>query len=417
MRKITPPQIQYPAVNLAVKLAVSAAQSQAIPGAPDLVDRLLPADQKNLTKRARAKYFSYSLAQELALCDSRLQSSYYRTLTCCSELTQQGDKLTSKYCGARWCLVCNRIRTAKMITKYEPHLKAMQQPHFVTLTIPSVTGDVKDLRYAVDKLQKYCRRAADRFRKYGIKFKGFRKIEITYNTEKGYHPHLHFIIDGDLPGDTEEDKIKFVYQVWKRCRFPKKEFTAALREYNKGKVSAGYFKAELLRAGWMQEFKTSRAIAQNVKPANIGSLKELFKYSAKIITKCKGKKEIIIEAVDFTRSDGSPGSVLKKKYRSNNSLQIHIQALDKIYCAIYGKRIMQPIGYTREEAAEFNELVNGKLELEAQQVEGLEEIGAAAGFTWRGSDWIENATGSRLTGFIPNEQDLNACSSFIFDTG
>jgi len=419
VRKITPPKLQYPAVPVAVKLAVAAANSTLPAGVPVLVDRLQPADRQNLLKRARAKHFSYKLAQELALCESRLQSSYYRTLTCCSELTQADGKLTAKYCGNRWCLVCCRIRTAKMLTKYEPHLEQMYEPHFVTLTIPNInsTDGYKELNWCITNMQKFCRRAFDRLRKYNLKFKGFRKIEITYSLEhNNYHPHIHFVSDGFISADTDEKNIAHIWNVWKKSKYPRAPFTKLLREYNAGKCTAGAFKCELLRQAWLKEFKHSRACAQDVRPARAGSLKELFKYSAKIVSKCRGKKEITIEPHNYVSRAGEHKTLLKKKFKQENILQVHVQALDKIYCALYGKRIIQPVGYTAAEAAEFNEAAEGALELEAQELQGV-SVDDVCSYTWRGNDWIDNRTGCRLTGFEPNEQDTKAVSCFIFDTG
>jgi len=419
VRKLTPPKLTYPAASIAVKAATVAAARGVPAGVPVLVDMLQPADKANLLKRARAKHFSFKLAQELALCESRLQSSYYRTLTCCSELTQIDGKLTAKYCGNRWCLVCCRIRTAKMLTKYEPHLKQMHEAHFVTLTIPNInsTDGYKELQWCVTNMQKFCRRAFDRLRKYNLKFKGFRKIEITYSIKhNNYHPHIHFVCDGFISAGSDEENIKHIYKVWQISKYPKAPFTKLLREYNAGRCTAGAFKCELLRQAWLKEFKHSRAVAQDVRPARAGTLKELFKYSAKIVTKCRGQKEVVIEPHNFVSRAGEQRTVLKKKFKQQSSLQVHVQALDKIYCALYAKRIIQPVGYTREEAAEFNEVAEGALVLEAQELTGV-NVEDACTYIWRGTDWIENKTGCRLTGFEPNAQDVNAVSCFIFDSG
>lgn len=417
MIEIKPKKPRYPDVKTAVKIAVVNAESAPPPGAPVLAGLLQPAEKQNFTKRARAKYFSYALAKELALCDSRLQSSYYRTLTCCSELTQQGNKITAKYCGNRWCLVCNRIRTAKMITKYEPHLAAMCEPHFITLTIPNITGDVKELQYCVTQLQKFCRKAFDRLRKYGIKYKGFRKIEISFNADtQSYHPHVHFISDGFVPGDIDEQQLRLLLQIWKNSKFSLHKFQQLLLQYNSGKITVGFIKAELLRQSWLKEFKHSRPVAQDIRPANTGTLKELFKYSAKIITKRRGKSELLQVQKTYTTRTGETRTVTQKKQVSNCSLEIHVQALDKIYCAIYGKRIIQPVGYTREECAAFNELLEGALNVEAQELTGQEETEFQT-FCWRGNDWYSDQTMCRLTGYQPNDLDSIAVNSMIFDSG
>jgi plasmid rolling circle replication initiator protein Rep len=419
VRKNSPKLGKQKAVSHSVIASITAAESAPVPGAPVVAGLLQPKDAENLTKRARAKYFSYALAKELALCDSPLQASYYRTLACCSEMILQDGKLTSKYCGNRWCLVCSRIRTAKMLTKYEKHLQQMIDPHFVTLTIPNVSSanDHRDLKYTVTKLQQFCRRCFDRLRKYGIKYKGFRKIEISFNSDQNnYHPHLHFVIDCDIPGRDDQEKFKVIFDIWKVSKYPKQKLQELLRDYNAGKINIGAFKAELLRQAWLKEFKSARAIAQDIRAANAGSLKELFKYSAKIMTKRKGKKEKVIEMHQYKTKAGELREVQKVKYKQERSLEIHVQALDKIYCAIFGKRIIQPIGYTREEAAAFNEIAEGALDVEAQELAGA-AVEDHLEFIWCAGDWRDKRSGARLTGFVPNLQDLQAAESFIFDSG
>ena len=69
-------------------------------------------------------------------------------------LLQEGGKLSAKYCGNRWCLVCNSIRTAKLFAAYGPTLRSWEDAHFVTLTIPWIMPfDVeRDLRYHFTKV-------------------------------------------------------------------------------------------------------------------------------------------------------------------------------------------------------------------------------------------------------------------------
>src|SRR5678815_2165989 len=67
-------------------------------------------------------------------------SSYRNTFYCASTLEQADGKLTTRYCGNRWCAVCNRIRTGRAINAYGPELEAWTRKHFVTLTIPNVSA-------------------------------------------------------------------------------------------------------------------------------------------------------------------------------------------------------------------------------------------------------------------------------------
>ena len=65
----------------------------------------------------------------------------------------------------------------------------------VTLTAPTVQA--KDLKKEIAKRYDVIFRIKDNLRKiHGIKIKGFRKVEITYNLKtKEFHPHYHILID------------------------------------------------------------------------------------------------------------------------------------------------------------------------------------------------------------------------------
>mgnify|MGYP006936220685 CR=1 FL=1 len=61
---------------------------------------------EKLTKRAKAKHLTNAYTQRLALLNSPLKKSYNNTFYgCCTSLIQQEDKITSKYCNNRWCIV------------------------------------------------------------------------------------------------------------------------------------------------------------------------------------------------------------------------------------------------------------------------------------------------------------------------
>jgi hypothetical protein len=96
---------------------------------------------ETLTRRAKAKFITSGLIFPLIDLNSDLKKSYWLTWHCTSVLLQDGQKITSRYCNNRWCIVCNRIRTAKMIKNYYPVIKSeIQDGYFVTLTIPNVQG-------------------------------------------------------------------------------------------------------------------------------------------------------------------------------------------------------------------------------------------------------------------------------------
>lgn len=211
-----------------------------------------------LLKRAKSKYISYSLSSQLHFAnpDSPLSKSYFGSLLCSSLLKQEGKKVTSTYCNQRWCTVCNRIRTAQLITGYLPELRKLKDPYFVTLTKKTVLAD--DLPASMKLMGKTWRQITDVARRKRINFKGIRKAECTIRPGGFYHYHFHVIVDGI-------GNANWLINNW------------------------------LKRLGG--EVGTE---GQNMKPANEKSLKELFKYFTKLTTKgSNGEKEVF----DLKRMD------------------------------------------------------------------------------------------------------------------
>jgi len=153
------------------------------------------ANQIFLQKRSRRKSITDAITLKLVDIDSPLNKSYWQTYHCTRTILQDGNQIKSRYCNQRWCLVCNSIRTGKMINGYLPAIEAMNNPYFVTLTIKNVKA--YKLKQSIEAMQKDFRRSMDKLSKRGIKLKGIRKVEVTFNeSTKEYHPHFHCIIDG-----------------------------------------------------------------------------------------------------------------------------------------------------------------------------------------------------------------------------
>ena len=150
---------------------------------------------RNLSKRARSKYYTNKIVGHLLYLDSPMHKQYQRAYYCNSNIVQNGKTLTAKYCNSRACHICNRIRTAKFINGYKQPLQDLGELEFTTLTVPNVTKD--KLR---DTITKMCKNLSNIVRvlreKRNIKLSGIRKIECTYNANTDtYHPHLHIITD------------------------------------------------------------------------------------------------------------------------------------------------------------------------------------------------------------------------------
>ena len=138
----------------------------------------------------------------LTALESPLRFSYASTMRCASTLIQEGGEVCGKYCRQRWCLVCNRIRTAKLIGAYLPEMATWPDPYFVTLTIPNVEGPqlhntVRAMLRAMPKLARAIRRTD------GLPVRAVRKLEVTWSPRhRNYHPHLHLIVDGRAVADA-----------------------------------------------------------------------------------------------------------------------------------------------------------------------------------------------------------------------
>ena len=208
----------------------------------------------DLRKRAKNKFFSQELARCLTTIESPLNRSYRRTLfECSSMLIQEGQKITSKYCNARWCNVCNRIRTAKLINGYRKALEGFSEPYFVTLTIPNPTGE--NLPESIKTMFKTIQLIV-RSRRRITPFNGIRKLECTYNAnEDTFHPHFHFIIDGK---DNSE---------W-------------------------------LVNEWLKRNPDTSPQGQDFRKADSNSLMELFKYTTKIVSKTNQGFQVFIQPLD-----------------------------------------------------------------------------------------------------------------------
>jgi len=155
------------------------------------------AARKTMRKRARAKYLTEDLLEELEGMESPIP--YGRARSCCSVVKQEDGELTTNYCRCRWCLVCNRIRMGSILNDYHPVLEMWDDEegvYFVTLTTPNVDGE--NLREQVQEMKKqlrYCRRSIRETR--GLGFRALENWEVTYSSERqDYNPHVHIAVRG-----------------------------------------------------------------------------------------------------------------------------------------------------------------------------------------------------------------------------
>lgn len=213
-----------------------------------------------LILQQRAKAISTHLSVNLAIHNqnSPMKKAYDNTYHCNRVKAYDGENLTSSYCKNRWCLTCNRIRTAININNYGPQLSQFGQPYFVTLTRPTCTIEElpEQLKHYGDTWRKIYKSSNKKDRKaarLNIYLKGVRSIECTLRPDGKYHLHMHIILDG-------------------------------------------FANAHWLVSEWLSRNSTSTPSAQDVRSANSGSMVELFKYSVKI-------SKDVLKSPDYTRLD------------------------------------------------------------------------------------------------------------------
>ena len=280
-----------------------------------------------LQKKNKKKQLSVAIAKELlTLKSSPLYSQYKTTLSCSHTLKQEGKKLITTHCGKRWCPVCNGIRTAKLLTKYEPVFDKLESPYMVTLTVKNF-HDGSILRERVGTLTKAISESmhyANKLHRRGImevKPRGFRAVEITWSSKSGYHPHIHMVVNS-------KQLANFIVKRWKEA------------------------------------FPDVSMLAQDIRPATVGSMKELLKYVTKLVNGKKGSKKL---------------------------LQYPVKVLDDIFCALAFKRVFQPyglVGLTGDE--EFID------KLEAHEYDELKPKDTL--WVWVDYDWYDVSNGENLTG-------------------
>jgi hypothetical protein len=208
----------------------------------------------NLKKRAHSKALNTSLFGKLLYINSNLHEQYQDTFYCSHSLQIEGDKAKSNFCRKRWCMICNRIRTAQLINAYKPTLDTWQEKEFVTLTVKNMPKN--ELPTAISKMYKSFTKLKDSERKAKENIVGIRKLEVTYNKfSDEYHPHFHLIIQNQGSGERIIDK-------------------------------------------WLKLNTTAERSGQDVKKADDNSSFELFKYFTKLTSNSKKDKTISLSALD-----------------------------------------------------------------------------------------------------------------------
>jgi len=298
-------------------------------------------DKSSLLKRARAKYFTNGIVFHLLNLDTSLRKGYWNTYHCSSELVEVDGKIVSKYCKNRWCMICNRIRTAVEINKYKNILDSWDDKYFVTLTIVNVKAE--ELEPSIVKMGKKFYSCVESIKYKKFDFFAFRKLETTFNPFRDdYHPHYHLIVNG-------------------------KE------------------QANMLVDLWLKRNPTSNREAQDIRPIQNSSKDidksyiELFKYFTKILSskssKSKDKNDLFNAPIEYKR-------------------RIYVKALDVIFRACHGKRTYAHYGFKLPKENDDEVFNEDSID---------DKYDKAIYYTWINEihDWVNKYDGQLLTNYKP----------------
>mgnify|MGYP006895882131 FL=1 len=306
---------------------------------------------ETMKKRARAKYLTRGLREELEELDSPIP--YERARGCCRVVQQEDGDLQCSYCRCRWCIVCNRIRMGTILNEYLPILRLWEDEKgtfFVTLTAPNVEAEA--LRSRVKEMKKrlrYCRRSIRETR--GMDYRAVENWEVTFNGDTGtFHPHVHIAVRGKA-------------------------------------------QALALRGEWLKRWPKAHEAAQDVRKwdGSKGGMKELAKYATKMIAPGEDKDRPPAEALDV---------IFRALYRLN---LINPTGFDKHEEQRRAARHLEDEDTDAEETArpELDEQKEDPFEDLERGVPAFVRPEEDAVWMWEGHDWWNEQTGERLTGFDP----------------
>jgi hypothetical protein len=345
-----------------------------------LLDKLGHLDQKSvstptnkgkdvLISKAKKKFFTQELCRNLLKTeDETLHKAYLTTMcNCCKVMEVKDNRVRnavienpdkpherdekgniikrnqpiSIYCKSRWCLICNGIKTAHLINAYLPILKTWDNPFFVTLTT-ELTDREKAREEIKRKLHLFTliTRKAKRD-KHEVKL--FRNVEATFNQKKNkFHIHIHCLV-------SNEALAKMILNEW-------------IKRNNKQGFECVYE-------------------AQKVKRAdkNENSLKEIFKYATKMITKNRKGERVV-----------------------------YLNALNELFIAFRNVRTFQAYGVNKiiDEDKAFEELQADEL------TPGLYQNDL---YTWQCCDWQSVIYDDVLSCYEPDQNMIKIINSFVLN--
>jgi hypothetical protein len=269
----------------------------------------------------------------------KLEKRLKRGLKCGLQVrVNEAGETESRYCGTRFCQVCNGIRTNMLFNRLKRKMTESNKWYMVVLSVQNCKEEeLKEMikRYKRNWVQ------INKWFKNNKKTKGngFYTYEITYNEhENTYHPHIHIMMDN-------KDSADKILELWLHLNHYKKVKNYALQD------------------------KGNKVI--EMKPQTD-----------------KDDADMILELIKYATKPGA-------KDEATGIININARSLIVIYEALQDKQAFQSFGsfrnikdYTDEEISEAVQSSN-------------ENVNAGAGvYNWSShySDWVNHETGEFLTG-------------------
>lgn len=301
---------------------------------------------KKAVKKSHSKYLNMNLQRQAS--GSKIEQDLSKAFKCGDYVTLIDGKKTTYCCNKKNCIPCTSRRCAELINYYSEALQSMQDPQFVTLSIPNMVAD--QLHASVKRYDGFWKKMSKKWRDAKHKDKtcpSFDAVVVYESTNNqvrnDYHPHVHAIIDG-----------KHI--------------------------------ARIIKLEWLKYFPESKTGAQKIKPVtNIqDAVQELFKY----ITKFMEPKEKTDTRGRLVRRAG-----------------VDVKAAITILSAFKGIKTLKTYGSLRGSVGKAKE----KAKLAATEAKEILYKGIENGvykYDRFRLDWFEQTTNTPLTGYIPTQQDL-----------
>lgn len=223
--------------------------------------------------------------------DSPNQSEYYHALRCCTMLNQSENaflKPTTHRCGSRLCVICNNIRTAKLIEQFLPKVDISKKWGLLVLTRSNTPLENADKDKLSEVIDDYYHKISVIKQRAKRKFKDFDTI-ITFEIQgEGYKQRKengsfywgpfnpHFNVFGNI------EVLNFIRDNW-----------LELNRKDEYKIDEKNQKLTILDESYCKS--KDKTLPEMLKK----SLMEIIKYTTKGLTSFKNGQSVNVKGLDI----------------------------------------------------------------------------------------------------------------------